>query len=121
MTIEFAKQDAEEYPRGKLAEATIKFENGEYGPLNGCALTGFGVWSPENTGDEPLITLPARVYSANGERRRFELLNPADPDRSVEPLKTAIRTAWRAIGEASGEIAVSTARPAQGSRKAVPS
>ena len=109
MTIEFAKQDIEEYPRGKLADATIKFENGDYGPLNGCALTGFGVWTPENDGDEPTVTLPARVYAVDGERRRFELLTPADPDRSVEPLRAAIRTAWRTIGEAGGEIAVSPA------------
>ena len=89
MTIECAKQDTEEYPRGKLADATIKFENGDYGPLSGCALTGFGVWTPENDGDEPTVTLPARVYAVDGERRRFDLLTPADPDRSVEPLKAA--------------------------------
>jgi hypothetical protein len=59
-------------PPGKLADAELHFSEG---PLAGLKLIGFGIWERRN-GDRPNVTLPARQYSVNGERRSFALLRP---------------------------------------------
>ena len=104
MTIEFRKTDLNDRPKGKLAEGTLKFDDISYGALGGCAITGFTLWEPTDGGETPRVTLPARVYSINGERRRFDLVRPADPDSSTEPLRAAIAAAWLRNGEKSGEV-----------------
>ena len=101
MTIEFRKTDPNDRARGKLAEGTLKFDDISYGALGGCAITGL---DPTDGGETPRVTLPARVYSINGERRRFDLVRPADPDSSTEPLRDAIAAAWLRNGEKSGEV-----------------
>ena len=101
MTIEFRKTDPNDRARGKLAEGTLKFDDISYGALGGCAITGL---DPTDGGETPRVTLPERVYSINGERRRFDLVRPADPDSSTEPLRDAIAAAWLRNGEKSGEV-----------------
>jgi hypothetical protein len=43
--------------------------------LSGCKLIGFAVWE-RKSGNGRNVTLPARQYSINGERRSFALLRP---------------------------------------------
>ena len=104
MTIEFRKTDPDERPLGKIAEASVKFDDIKYGALGGCSIIGFTLWEPTDDTDTPRVTVPARVYSMNGERRRYDLVRPADPDSSTQPLRDAIAAAWLRIGEKSGEI-----------------
>ena len=104
MTIAFKRTDPNERPLGKIADATIKFDDVIHGPLGGCSITGFTLWEPEDGTDTAKVTLPARVYSINGERRRFELIRPADADASTQPLRDAIAAAWLRAGEKTGEV-----------------
>ena len=67
-------------PPGKLADAEVIFE--EAGPVSGLKLIGFGVWERRDGGRN--VTLPARQYSVNGERRSFALLRPANGDASSQ-------------------------------------
>ena len=104
MTIEFRKTAPDKRPHGKIADAQVKFDDIRYGPLGGCALVGFALWEPPNDTETPRVTVPARVYDVNGERRSYDLLRPVDPDSSTQPLRDAIAAAWLRIGEKSGEI-----------------
>jgi hypothetical protein len=53
-------------PPAKLADAELHFIGGE---LDGLKLIGFAVWQREEDGGEWAVTLPARLYGVNGERR----------------------------------------------------
>jgi len=66
-------------PRDKLADAELHFIDGE---LDGLKLIGFAVWAVRG-GRGRNVTLPARRYEVNGERRSFALLR-AVADRSAE-------------------------------------
>jgi hypothetical protein len=66
-------------PPGKLADAELHFIDGE---LDGLKLIGFGIWEV-NGGRGGNVTLPARQYAANGERRSVALLR-AVADWSAE-------------------------------------
>ena len=55
-------------PAGKLADAELHFSGG---PLDGLKLVGFAVW--ERKGGGRNVTMPARQYSVNGERRSVKL------------------------------------------------
>lgn len=68
-------------PPGKLADAEVIFE-AEAGPLSGLRLIGFAVWERRDGGRN--VTLPARQYSVNGERRSFALLRPANGEASAQ-------------------------------------
>ena len=68
-------------PSGKLADAEVIFE-AEAGPLSGLKLVGFAVWERRDGGRN--VTLPARRYSVNGDRRSFALLRPSGDDRSTQ-------------------------------------
>ncbi len=76
-------------PVGKLADAELHFTDG---PLAGLKLIGFGVW--ERRDHVRRVTLPARQYSINGERRSFSLLRPAADRVSTESLRQAILDAY---------------------------
>jgi len=84
-------------PPGKLADAEVIFE-GEAGPLRGLRLIGFAVWERRDGGRN--VTLPARQYSVNGERRSFALLRPADGQQpsAQEPIRDAILEAYTRFG-----------------------
>ncbi len=86
ITIRFAESSG---PVGKLADAELHFTEG---PLAGLKLVGFGVW--ERRDHTPVVTLPARQYSVNGERRSFSLLRPATDHGSTESLRQAVLDAY---------------------------
>ena len=86
ITIRFPEPSG---PIGKLADAELHFTDG---PLAGLKLIGFGVW--ERGDHVRRVTLPARQYSVNGERRSFSLLRPAADGVSTESLREAILDAY---------------------------
>ena len=86
ITIRFPEPSG---PVGKLADAELHFISG---PLAGLKLIGFGVW--ERGDHSPFVTLPARQYSVNGERRSFSLLRPAADGASTESLRQAVLDAY---------------------------
>ena len=103
MKITYKKSEPEERPFGMVAEARIELDGDQYGPLNGIAITGFGIWEVPGE-DEVSVTLPARVYQSNEKRERYDLLVPADPDRSTKALVNAVRDGWSALGSESGSV-----------------
>ncbi len=86
ITIRFPEPSG---PVGKLADAELHFTDG---PLTGLKLIGFGVWERRN--HVRRVTLPARQYSINGERRSFSLLRPGADRVSTESLRQAILDAY---------------------------
>jgi hypothetical protein len=77
-------------PPGKLADAELHFADGD---LYGLKLIGFGVWE-RRTGGGRNVTVPARQYSINGERRSFALLRPVDDFTAQNRLRDAILEAY---------------------------
>lgn len=73
MTVKIIPND-KGTPVGQLATAELHFHAG---PLEGLKLAGFAVWERRG-GTGRNVTLPARQYSVNGERRSFALLRPLD-------------------------------------------
>jgi hypothetical protein len=71
MTIKIIPNDTS-VPVGKLADAELHFSDG---PLRGLKLIGFAIWE-RKSGAGRNVTMPARQYSVNGERRSFALLRP---------------------------------------------
>ena len=86
-------------PAGKLAEAELRFDDGA---LSGLKLVGFAIWEGRN-GRGRNVTIPARQYSANGERRHYVLLRAAEESATTEPLRDLILRAY-----ADHEAGVST-------------
>ncbi len=86
ITIRFPESSG---PVGKLADAELHFTDG---PLAGLKLIGFRVW--ERGDHVRFVTLPARQYSINGERRSFSLLRPAAVGVSTESLRQEILDAY---------------------------
>jgi hypothetical protein len=99
MTIKFFPNDKGN-PPGKLADAELHFSGG---PLDGLKLVGFAVWERKNGGRN--VTVPARQYSVNGERRSFALLRPIMDASSQDRLRDVILDAYKeheaALAEAS--------------------
>ena len=95
LIVKFALNDRPS-PSGKLADAELHFTAG---PLADLKLIGFAVWE-RRTGGGRNVTLPARQYAVNGERRSFALLRPAGgyPD-SNEALRDRILKAFAAYEE----------------------
>ena len=82
-------------PPGKLADAEVHFEDG---PLAGMKLMGFAIWERRGTAGGRNVTLPARQYSVNGERRSFALLRPANGETSAqEAIRDLILDAYSRI------------------------
>jgi hypothetical protein len=84
-------------PRGKVADAEIVFRVDALG-LAGLKLIGFSVWTrgAEDTGRarDYNVTMPARTYSVNGERRSFALLRAVSDVDALAELKTLIVAAY---------------------------
>ena len=59
-------------PAGKLADAELHFSDGA---LEGLKLIGFAIWERRGGGGRN-VTVPARSYVVNGDRRSFALLRP---------------------------------------------
>ena len=86
-------------PPGKLADAEVIFE-ADAGPLSGLKLIGFSVWERRDGGRN--VTLPARQYSLNGERRSFALLRPSTEDRTAQDaIRDRILDAYNRLEAAS--------------------
>lgn len=80
-------------PAGKLADAEVIFER-DAGPFSGLKLRGFGVWERRN-GQGRNVTLPARQYVADGQRRTFTLLCAANGGHGAEDaIKQCILDAY---------------------------
>ena len=90
MTIKFFPNDKGN-PPGKLADAELHFSGG---PLDGLKLVGFAVWE-RRSGDRS-VTVPARQYSVNGERRSFALLRPIVDTASQDRVRDLILDAYKA-------------------------
>lgn len=81
-------------PAGKLADAEIHFREGT---LAGLKLVGFSIWEGRDGGTH--VTLPARQYTVNGERRRFVLLRPVSDAGTTDTLRSAIAAAYNQAHE----------------------
>ena len=89
MTIKFVPNDKGS-PAGKLADAELHFSGG---PLDGLKLLGFAVW--ERRGGGRNVTMPARQYSFNGERRSFALLRPIVDSSCQDRLRDLVLAAYK--------------------------
>jgi len=77
-------------PPGKLADAELHFADG---PLAGLKLIGFAIWE-RRSADGRNVTLPARQYSVNGERRSFALLRPIADTTAQHAIRDRILAAY---------------------------
>jgi hypothetical protein len=82
-------------PPGKLADAELHFTEG---PLEGLKLIGFSVWERRD-GNGRSVTLPARQYSVNGERRSFALLRPVLDIAAQHKIRELILEAFQEYEE----------------------
>ena len=73
-------------PVGKLADAELVFEDGV---LAGLKLVGFAIWERRG-GTGRSVTMPARTFSVNGERRSFALLRPVGDTSAQEPIRALV-------------------------------
>ena len=89
MTIRFQRNDKGS-PAGKLADAELHFSGG---PLDGLRLVGFAVWERKSGGRN--VTVPARQYSVNGERRSYALLRPIMDNSSQDRLRDLVLDAYK--------------------------
>jgi len=89
MTIRFQRNDKGS-PAGKLADAELHFSGG---PLDGLKLVGFAVW--ERKSGCRNVTVPARQYSVNGERRSYALLRPIVDNSSQDRLRDLVLDAYK--------------------------
>jgi hypothetical protein len=80
-------------PAGKLADCELHF-SANAGPLAGLKLVGFSVWQRRSTNGYN-VTVPARQYAVNGERRSFALLRPIMDATAADNLRDIIIDAWR--------------------------
>ena len=88
MTVKIITNDRSN-PQGKLADAELHFADG---PLTGLKLIGFGIW--ERRGGSRNVTLPARSFSLNGERRSFAVLRPIADMTAQDQIKNLILEAY---------------------------
>ena len=77
---------------GKLAEAELHFTGGE---LDGLKLVGFAVWEARNGGSR-YVSLPARQFAVNGDRRSFVLLRSIEDPKAQDRLRDRVLEAYEA-------------------------
>ena len=90
MTIKFVPS-GKGAPAGKLADAELHFSGG---PLDGLKLVGFAIWERKSGGGRNL-TVPARQYSVNGERRTYALLRPISDQACQDRLRDLVIEAYK--------------------------
>ena len=101
MTVKITPNDRGN-PPGKLADAELHFTEG---PLEGLKLIGFSIWEQRRSGGGGRnVTLPARQYNVNGERRSFALLRPIIDTTAQGKLRELILDAY-AEWEAQAAVA----------------
>ena len=89
-------------PAGKLADAEVHFNDGEF---EGLKLIGFAIWE-RRSGTGRNVTFPSRTYSVNGERRSFALLRPLADNSGQERVRDLVLQAY---AEYEQETAVAAA------------
>ena len=89
-------------PPGKLADAELHFTSG---PLEGLKLIGFSILE-RKSGNGRNVTIPARQFSVNGERRSFALLRPMADATSQDRIRDLILQAY---GDFETEAALASA------------
>jgi hypothetical protein len=97
-------------PSGKLADAELHFADGI---LAGTKLVGISVWERRGNRDRS-VSLPARQYSVNGERRQYTLLRAVDDVAAIDALKDRILRAYAEYEETEPGLASTGARSAVG-------
>jgi hypothetical protein len=93
LTIKISPNDKGN-PPGKLADVELHF-NEAAGPLAGLKLVGFAIWERRGASGRN-VTLPARQYAVNGERRSFALLRPIVDATAQERIRGLILEAFAA-------------------------
>src|SRR3954454_13162597 len=88
-------------PPGKLADAELHFTDGV---LDGLKLIGFAVWE-RRSGSGRNVTIPARQYSVNSERRSFTLLRPIADAASQERVRDLVLQAYAEFEATAAESA----------------
>ena len=88
-------------PAGKLADAELHFTDG---PLAGLKLIGFSIWE-RRTGNGRNVTVPARQYAVNGERRRFALLRPIGDLGAQDRIRDLVLQAFAEYEGSTSELA----------------
>jgi hypothetical protein len=97
MTVKIVPNDSGS-PPGKLADAELHFGDG---PLAGFRLLGFGIWERRG-GHGRNVTLPARQYTVNGERRSFALLRPMADTSEPDRIRQLVLDAYAAFEAQAG-------------------
>jgi hypothetical protein len=88
-------------PPGKLADAELHFSGGE---LDGVRLLGFAIWArKDGTGQH--VTVPARQFSVNGQKRSFLLLRAIDDHAALDRVREFVLQAYRAHAQAISQAA----------------
>lgn len=100
MIVKIVPNDRSE-PPNKLADVELLFEEGV---LSGLRLIGFSIWQSRR-GRSRTVTMPARTYFANGERRTYAVLRPVNDESSIEPVRRLILDAY---AEFEQQMAVAT-------------
>src|ERR1051325_2364822 len=85
-------------PAGKLADAELHFTEG---PLEGLKLIGFAVSERRGGGGGRDVTVPARAYRGNGERRSFALLRPVVDTTAQNRIRDLVLEAFQEYEERS--------------------
>ena len=102
MRIEFVTKD--KAPRNLMCEVELYFPEG---PLHGLKLSGLCIWRGEKG---VFVTFPARSYEANGAKKFYDYLRPADSGEEGKKaswrLKDLILDAWKKREGVSGESVV---------------
>jgi hypothetical protein len=76
---------------GKLADAEIHFTGGE---LDGLKLVGFAVWRSRD-GRGQNVSLPARQFTVDGDRRSYSLLRWIQAREAQAKLEAAVLDAYQ--------------------------
>lgn len=75
----------------KLAEAELYMHSGI---LAGLKLIGFAVWASRLKTERRNVTMPARQYTVNGERRSYAVLRPHTDTKASDGIRDAILSAY---------------------------
>jgi hypothetical protein len=86
---------------GKLAEAELHYTGGE---PDGLKLVGFAVWEAHN-GRSRYVSLPARQFAVNGDRRSFVLLRSIADPKAQDRIRDLVLQAYAEYEETATEAA----------------
>lgn len=90
-TIDIKIQDNDRHTTpDKLAEAELHFTGGE---LDGLKLVGFAIWEARKGGSR-YVSLPARHFVVNGDRRSFVLLRSIGDAKAQDRLRDLVLQAY---------------------------